>query len=386
MKRKNPVTSPISIFVVLVIAALALLTACAPAPTPAPVPTPTPQSTTLLWASGGTPTAFRYNDTIKLWMDSVTRLTNGNVKFKDAQAGTVLKDPEMLEGISSKVADMGFIGAAWFPKQMPEFNLAGLGTAFEEAKKTPYEILMITRILLHEFPSFQEHFEKAGVMQLFITATEPQVLISAKPVSSLNDLKGMRLRISAKYYGKLFPFLGAEGIQVGMGEVYSGIQKGIIDGTLTNASSARDFKYYEVAKHITLFYGGRGMMFAIAPFGHYMNLQLWNSLPPDVRLIMLEIGKWVEIRFGMAHEFLFAEAVADMVAQGVTKHQLPDEDSITWSKLAEPFFDEVANEMNAEGVQGAKLVARYKELRNMSRLQLEELFNKAWEARFAALK
>ena len=74
--------------------------------------------------------------------------------------------------------------------------------------------------------------------------------------------------------------LGVEGMSISNSEVYVGLQKGILDGVIRLIETLEVLKLAEVAKYVTMINYYRTHM------GHrMMNLNKWNSLPPDIKKV-----------------------------------------------------------------------------------------------------
>jgi tripartite ATP-independent transporter DctP family solute receptor len=102
-----------------------------------------------------------------------------------------------------------------------------------------------------------------------------------KPIKALADIKGMKIRVQqSKIFVELVNTLGASATPMNYGEVYSGLQTGIIDGAENNAPSFWTSKHYEVAKYYSLDEHSR------LPEVLLMSKKVWDGLSPaDQKLI-----------------------------------------------------------------------------------------------------
>ncbi|WP_103333215.1 TRAP transporter substrate-binding protein [Pseudotabrizicola formosa] len=75
----------------------------------------------------------------------------------------------------------------------------------------------------------------------------------SKPITSVDDLKGMKIRVmQSDVFVDMMTALGANATPMPYGEVYSGIQTGVIDGAENNWPSFESSGHYEVAGYYTL--------------------------------------------------------------------------------------------------------------------------------------
>jgi len=102
-----------------------------------------------------------------------------------------------------------------------------------------------------------------------------------KPIKTLADMKGMKIRVQqSKIFVELVNSLGASATPMNYGEVYSGLQTGIIDGAENNAPSFWTSKHFEVAKYYSLDEHSR------LPEVLLISKKVWDGLSPaDQKLI-----------------------------------------------------------------------------------------------------
>lgn len=111
---------------------------------------------------------------------------------------------------------------------------------------------------------------------LGIAPYPPQVVFCNADISSLEDLKGKKIRASGRMTGKLLEALGAEAVSVSFGEVPGALQKGVVDCAVTGAGSGYSAGWWEVSTHLMpIPLGGWD------PVVTAMNLDTWNSLSAD---------------------------------------------------------------------------------------------------------
>ncbi|CTQ52244.1 TRAP transporter solute receptor, DctP family [Roseibium album] len=119
---------------------------------------------------------------------------------------------------------------------------------------------------------------------LGIAPYPPQVVFCNAEISSLDDLKGKKIRASGRMTAKFLEALGAEGVNVGFGEVPGALQRGVVDCAITGAGSGYNAGWWEVSTHLMpIPLGGWD------PVVTAINLDKWNSLS-DAHQAALEKG------------------------------------------------------------------------------------------------
>ena len=102
--------------------------------------------------------------------------------------------------------------------------------------------------------NFLKGVEKAGLIGLsWFDAGARNFYNSKKPITKLDDLKGLKIRVQeSQLMMGMVKALGASATPMAYGEVYSGLQTGVIDGAENNWPSYDSVSHYEVAKYFVL--------------------------------------------------------------------------------------------------------------------------------------
>ncbi|MEE0673287.1 MAG: C4-dicarboxylate TRAP transporter substrate-binding protein [Enterocloster sp.] len=137
--------------------------------------------------------------------------------------------------------------------------------------------------------------------------------MTTKPVQSAADFKGMKIRVPGnKIQVKGFEILGAAPIPMALGEVYTSLQQGTIDGLENPLSTLYAGKYQEVAKYLIL-------------DGHIKDFTSWacgntffNSLTPEQQEILVSSAEEAGVLNNELAEKAHAEALENMKKEGVT--------------------------------------------------------------------
>ena len=101
---------------------------------------------------------------------------------------------------------------------------------------------------------FLTNVESAGLVGLsWYDAGARNFYNSKRPVTKLEDLKGLKIRVQeSQIMMNMVSALGASATPMAYGEVYSGLQTGVIDGAENNWPSYDSVSHYEVAKYYCL--------------------------------------------------------------------------------------------------------------------------------------
>src|SRR5208283_2235999 len=129
--------------------------------------------------------------------------------------------------------------------------------------------------------------------------------------------------------------------------------KGVVDGVVSPVETLKDFKYAQVIKYTTEYYGASyGMCFFVV-----MNKKKWESLPKDVQATIEKINQeWIE-KQGRAWDEIGKEGREYALSKGVQFIQLTKEEDERWTKAVQPLFQEYIKSMKAKGLPGEKAVS-----------------------------
>jgi tripartite ATP-independent transporter DctP family solute receptor len=130
-------------------------------------------------------------------------------------------------------------------------------------------------------------FEPVGLVALaFYDAGARSFYNSKHPIKSLADMKGMKFRvIQSDVFVDMTTALGGNATPMPYGEVYSGIETGVIDGAENNFPSYETAKHYEVAKYYSL------NEHIILPEVFVMNKAAYDALSPEDQEIVKQAAK-----------------------------------------------------------------------------------------------
>ena len=134
-----------------------------------------------------------------------------------------------------------------------------------------------------------------------------------KPVTSVADLKGMKIRVQQSDVAiKMVELLGAAATPMAYGEVYQGLQTGVIDGAENDFVSYYTSGHYEVSKNFTL----DGHM--APPAMVLMSKTSWDKMDTEQQTAVREAAREAAIWQRQAMQEYQDEARAKVEAAGCT--------------------------------------------------------------------
>jgi len=344
MKRKELLAVFIGLCFVLSILALPL--------TPGTASAASGKVITLKFAHQNPPKGRTTKKIIDAYIDKVRDVTKGKLKIVVYPAQSLIKSREMITGIESGIADMSWTPLGYFTGRFPLTTVVGLPfMALDSGAKSS----MVLQELYDTMPEVQREYRSMKVL-FFHTSDAYRIATSKKPVRSLDDAKGLKLRIMGAYPIKASKLLGISPLFLPMPGVYEAGEKGVLDGAALPWAAVATFKLYEVYNYWT------DANLWVAPFMIFMNKDKWNSLPPDIQqeiesISGMKAAEWAgNAGFGPDVQN-DVETRAKKEGQKYEKVSLAPGELEKWKKIAgEPIWDEWVKEMNKKGLPGQKVL------------------------------
>ncbi len=154
--------------------------------------------------------------------------------------------------------------------------------------------------------------------------------LTTKPVHSPSDLKGMKIRVpNNKIQIKGFEVLGAAPVGMALGEVYTSLQQGTIDGLENPLPVLYNGKFHEVAKYLTL--DGHIKNFTTLVCG----TEFFNSLTPEQQQMLIETAEEAGVYNNNIVLDVEKETLEKFKAEGV---QVIEVDREEFRKASEAFY------------------------------------------------
>ena len=138
-----------------------------------------------------------------------------------------------------------------------------------------------------------------------------------KPLSSAGDWKGRKIRGTQTYHGVIRLF-GGEPVVMPGSQVYSALEKGVVDGAAWPAAGMLSMKHFEVAKHKVR------PTFGTSTLPFLMNLKSFNKLSKEKQNILLQAGYITELEMPWKGDKVQAKEDAELAKRGVKITRLPE--------------------------------------------------------------
>lgn len=190
------------------------------------------------------PPAHSASRTATRFAELVAAKTGGKVKvdlFHNAALGS---EREAAEGVKSGSIDLAYSGLTGFGSYVPEFGVLEMPFLYDTLDQVKGVVDKIS-------PQLEARMASVGLALLGYLYDGPRVTISTRPLNSIDDFRGLKLRVpQIPLYVQMAQAFGATPTPVALPEVYTALQSKIVDGLEGTPTSLYVQKYHEVAKNI----------------------------------------------------------------------------------------------------------------------------------------
>ncbi|ONG56377.1 hypothetical protein BKE38_06070 [Pseudoroseomonas deserti] len=212
--------------------------------------------------------------------------SNGRITVQlSSHAERNLGGNEIVRLVRSGQADIGAGTLSTLSGDVPfldGIDLAGLSADIATAKRIAEAVL----------PVANKELERFNTRLVVLYPFPAQVLFCRQPFRSLAELRERKIRTFGNSLVDLIDKIGGLPVSVGFPEVYSALERGVVDCAVTGTGSGASARWPEVTSHIS----DLPLSWSVA--GYMVNLAWWNRLDPQVRGLL-------EATFAEMHEKLW---------------------------------------------------------------------------------
>lgn len=225
------------------------------------------------------PPSHPFSRADQVWMDFVEQRSNGTLRIAPNWSGALLSSEHSMIELRHGLADIGLITPIYVKGGA---HLIRMQSGFYSGITEIPEQISLYKCLSDKSDQFDE--EMAGLKILAIQGGSlPGIISASKRIESLDDIRGMRLRVPTELL-EVLDQLGADPVNMPMGDVYSSLAKGVLDGVVAPMDTFSSLHFSEVAEYYYDLVIPRGAYPARA-----MGEARWNSLSEEHKQV-LEAG------------------------------------------------------------------------------------------------
>lgn len=285
---------------------------------------------------------------LDVWAANVEKDSGGRIKvdsYPSMQLGG--KPPELMDQAIDGVADIVWTVVGYTPGRYP-------GT---EVFELPFMMTNARAVSRAYWEMFETHWKDTDFKNVHILATwvhGPGLIHSNKPVSTPDDLQGMKIRGGSRTVNSLMTKFGATPVGMPVPAVPEGLSKGVIDGTTIPWEVTAALKVPELVHNHTEFSGAAlyTLTFVLA-----MNKDKYESLPDDLKKV-IDDNSGVEFSVFAGGTQADSDGPARQKAVDMGNNIITLDEAATeeWRVKSQPIYDEWVADMDSKGRDGQALI------------------------------
>lgn len=355
MKGKKTWVLIASIVLILALVAIPFSTACGPAEEEVTPAKGVEAGVFQLKMQNGYPPLHRLTpDAFHWWGKEIEKRTNGRVQMIWFDGCTLASGPDAYEAIRDGVADGGNID---LHREDPLFLV-------QQAFAVPYHFQNSWQAspawweLLQERKELQQNFADAGLVPVWVHCTDIFNFHSkTKVYKTPEDAKGEILYAAGKLYEKIISNMGATPLTTPYEETYTAVERGMLTGLCWPWAPIRSSKLTDLVPYHTV------LNISMVPWGGYMNPQVWESFPEDIKQVFRDLGLSMSALCGATLTNEATDVINEMKAKGQTFHEPKGAEREAFISLTgKPIEEDWIAEVTAQGYPAKEILARADEI------------------------
>jgi TRAP-type C4-dicarboxylate transport system substrate-binding protein len=183
-----------------------------------------------------------HTENITQFVADVDKATGGKLKITVHPNASLFKAPEIKRAVQGGQAQIGEILISGYSNEDPVFGVDSvpfLATSYADAAK----LWKASRKAL------EERFAKQGLAILYSVPWPPQGIYSTRPLASVADMKGLKMRTYNPYTSRIAELAGAQPVTIQAAELAQAFATGAVNANITSGATGYDTKAWEVVKN-----------------------------------------------------------------------------------------------------------------------------------------
>lgn len=293
---------------------------------------------------------------LKPWAETLSAASDGGLKIQQFDAMSLGGKPmDLMDQAIDGVVDISMTMVGYTPNRFPRsevFELPFISTTDTVATSLAYQ-QMIDESLQ------EEEFQNIRILGGFVHG--PGVIHASRPVETLADMEGLKLRGPTRMTNALLKQLGATPIGLPLPAIPEALSKTVIDGTVIPWEVTPAVRLSELVHNHTEFASREALYTATIVVA--MNEQKYQALPEELRKV-LDAHSGMALSQLAGSELRKADAPGRAIAveQGNDIVTLGDAEVAEWKAAAEPVLEAWVAEMEQRGIDGRATIERARAL------------------------
>ena len=273
--------------------------------------------------------------------EEVLQKTEGRVEIVVHPGNALAAPGDTYDAVVSGVAGMGFVLPAYTPGRFPMAQILEYPFMFTSA-------LQANLVARDMTPMLRQH-QFTDTELLWFGGTDLGHLLMKADVTTLDSLKGKKLRSPGPIYNDVIKAIGGVEVSLPVSDLYDAMDRGIVDGTVMAPSALISFRLMEVTNNIV------ELNMYTTPLIFFANKDLWNKVSADDQKIIMDIVNTFPERIGKQYDAEVEHAMNLATEKGKNIFTFSAADMAKFHSLTDPLVKMWISQLDGTGKPGTEL-------------------------------
>jgi TRAP-type transport system periplasmic protein len=268
--------------------------------------------------------------------------SKGRIRITIHPGGALAAAPAHYENVVAGAFDIGWTLQGYTPGRFPLSGIIELPFLWSSAQ----EATGVFWQMLEGVPALQNEYRDVKILATW-THDLGQIYTTSKPVRTLEDLRGLKIRAPGPVQVSMLRALGAVPVTMPAGEIYDALERGVVDGLVIGLSAIKGFRLDQLVKHATLANSYVAAMIVA------MNQQSYKQLSTGDRALVDSLtGKRMAILGAKNYDDEADDGLAALKKAKAGIYQLVPAEMEKWKQATAQVSKEWIKEMESKGRPG----------------------------------
>jgi TRAP-type C4-dicarboxylate transport system substrate-binding protein len=277
------------------------------------------------------------------FIKDLEKRTNGAVKVTYHPGSTMVGPLQMYDSVVKGITDIGQSVLGYTPGRFPLSEIFDLPLGLKSAARAT----KVQNLYMEKFRP--KEFDDTKILWLF--GNSSQIFHTKKPIRTLEDLKGMKIR-AAGQLARFVSLMGGVPVSVSAGEAYEAIERGAADGICIPYEALEGFRLAEVIRYSTENWGTAGGAILFTN----INKKTFAAFSPDIKKVITDLSKEYAPKYGQLWDEIDLAGKNYSLSKGNKVISLSAAEEKKWVERARPIIDDYVKRVKAKGLPADEVV------------------------------
>lgn len=281
---------------------------------------------------------------------AINAAAKGKLEIKVLGGPEVVSARDDFQALRNGIVDLAITSSEYYSGEAPALNAFSLVRG-DATKKDELEIFQNSPALTLANKIFMD---KSQVHMITKTNFEGFNLMLGKPVKTLAELQGMSVRVTSPAVAFALKELGMTPVNMTPGELFTAMQRGIVQGAWRNPSDAWTFGEHGIYKAII-----EPPVSRSPTTGLFIAGRVWSKLPSDLQALLTKTGIGMQSELFDYFAKITEEATKEYQKAGVTVVKLSPEETAKMVNALHSYWPTIIKRAPQEGPELQAALGKY---------------------------